>query len=165
MTNWLIYALLSVAGLTGYRIAIKFIGLEKSALVIMTVCSFLYFCAWLAMCLIYDRASIDTQLRALLSAKSLLVVALAASFFVSDYFLLRAYVAGAKISVMTVLLSLSMLTTIVVGFFLFGERLTWVQALGVVFGVLSFVMLAFPQAESDSKEAAAEIGASGDESS
>ena len=145
MPSWFLFAILSIIGLTGYRIALKVIGYETSPFVIMTICSFLYFCAWLAVCLLQSEPNLKEQFKVALSSKFLLIGILAASFFIADYFLLRSYMAGGKLSIMTVLLGLSMLTTVLVGFLAFNETLTWVQALGVVLGVASFAMLAAPE--------------------
>ena len=144
MADWFIYGLFSVAGLTGYRIAVKIIGLETSPILIMTICSFLYFCSWLTVYLLHGGSDFKADLREAISNKAVLIIVLAVSFFVSDYFMLRSYMAGAKLSIMTVLLGLSMLTTVLVGFLAFKETLSGWQAVGVVLGVASFVLLAAP---------------------
>ena len=86
----------------------------------------------------FQKVAFDTR-------NLVLVLGLAVAFFVSDYFLLRSYLAGAKLSVMTVLMGLSMVVVVLLGFLLFREKLTILQVLGAALGVVSFALLSLSE--------------------
>ena len=47
----------------------------------------------------------------------------------------------AKLSTMTILMGLSMLATVLFGILFFKEKLNFPQIVGIVFGLISFVLL------------------------
>jgi drug/metabolite transporter (DMT)-like permease len=139
------FAVWAVAGLAAYKTLIKYISAGVAPVLVMTVVSFFYFLSWLAVLLTLhlDRAAFQ---RVMFDTRSVaLVLGLAIAFFISDYFLLRSYLAGAKLSVMTVLMGLSMIVVVLLGFFLFKEKLTVAQVLGVLLGVASFALLSWSE--------------------
>lgn len=139
MGTWLIYALLSVVSLAIYKTTIKFISLDVSSILIMTVTSFFYFLLWV---IIFFSAhytkGVSLQLK---PSQYILIGILSIAFFVSDYFLVRSYIGGAKLSVMTILMGLSMLITVLIGLFFFKEKLNMYQVFGIIFGLISFALL------------------------
>ena len=143
MTNWLVFAVLSILGLTGYRILVKVVGGEKTPFIFILCASFLYFLAWLAVVL--REGSLLAQVKALSPASAAVILGLTVSFFIADYCLLRAYMIGAPLSIMTVLLGLSMAFTVLFGLFFFRESLNWLQVVGIVLGFASFVILSFAE--------------------
>lgn len=143
MTNWLVFAVLSILGLSGYRILIKVVGGETTPFIYIVCASFLYFLAWLIVVL--HEGPILAQLEALPATSALLILGLTASFFLADYSLLRAYMIGAPLSIMTVLLGLSMAFTVLFGLFFFRESLNWLQVVGILLGIASFVILSFAE--------------------
>lgn len=141
MTHWMHFAVWAVAGLAAYKTLIKYISSGAAPVLIMTIVSLLYFVLWLVALLTLHVDKAAFQKVAFDAYGVILVLGLAAAFFVSDYFLLRSYIAGARLSVMTVLMGLSMVVVVLLGFLLFRERLTVLQVVGVLLGVASFALL------------------------
>jgi drug/metabolite transporter (DMT)-like permease len=145
MTQWMHFAVWAVAGLAAYKTLIKYISGVAAPVLIMTIVSFFYFLSWLTVLLTLHLDRVAFQKVAFDTRNLVLVLGLAVAFFVSDYFLLRSYLAGAKLSVMTVLMGLSMVVVVLLGFILFREKLTILQVLGAALGVVSFALLSLSE--------------------
>ncbi|MDH3324604.1 MAG: DMT family transporter [Candidatus Peregrinibacteria bacterium] len=135
---WLLFAILSVIGLAVYKTAIKFISTGVSPILLMAITSFFYFLFWFLALMIHQKGNFNFSLT---TNQWILVAILSLAFFVSDYFLVQAYIAEAKLSTMTVLMGLSMLLTVLFGIMFFREKLNTLQLVGVVLGVISFILL------------------------
>ena len=135
---WIVFGLLSVLGLAVYKTAIKFISTGFSPILLMTITSFFYFLFWAITLLFHKKTAFISDLTA---SQWLLVGILSVAFFVSDYFLVRSYMSDAKLSTMTILMGLSMLATVLFGILFFKEKLNFPQIVGIVFGLISFVLL------------------------
>ena len=141
MSSWFHFAIWAVLGLAAYKTLIKYISGGASPVLIMTIVSFFYFVAWASALFLLHREDNPLSSLSLDLTGVLIILGLAVAFFVSDYFLLRSYLAGAQLSVMTVLMGLSMVVVVLLGFLLFRERINYSQVLGVLLGVVSFVLL------------------------
>ena len=140
MALWLIYAILTVLGLAVYKTAIRFVSEDSNPIFLMTIVSFFYFLFWLIIFFLnYDK---NTGLS--LKANDLaLVTILSIAFFVSDYFLLKAYMADAKLSIMTILMGVAMVGMVIFGILFFKEKLSIPQIIGIGLGIASFLLLTF----------------------
>lgn len=141
MRSWFHFAVWAVLGLAAYKTLIKHVSVGATPVLIMTIVSFCYFLAWASTLFLFHGDDNPLSSLSLDLSGVLIILSLAIAFFVSDYFLLRSYLAGAQLSVMTILMGLSMVIVVILGFFLFRERINFYQVLGLLLGVVSFVLL------------------------
>lgn len=139
MQNWLVFAIFSILGLTSYRIIIKIVGSESMPYIYMVLVSFFCLIGWFLIAL--REGAFLSQLKTLSPGSFIVIFSLAISFLIADFCLIKAYILGAPLSIMTILLGLSMIFTVIVGVLLFKETINWLQVIGIVFGLASFIIL------------------------